>query len=606
MEKNSLNYITVLYVEDEAIIRDEFVEILEDEVHKLHVASNGEEGLELFKEHEIDIVITDIRMPVMDGLSMSRAILEINPNMPIIISSAFNDTQYLMESIQLGIHYYLLKPIDLKELFSTLQKASVNIINTKRLKKNEKILIQYKEAIDKTAIVSKADANGIITYVNDAFCSISGYSKDELIGNSHSLVRHPETDEKTFKELWNTILQKKEWHGIIKNRAKDGSFYVVDSTIIPVLNDQNEIEEFISIRNDVTQREIDKQQLEEKLHTSVQTLGEKIQFIYEYESALKHNTLYCRTNINGEISIASDAFIELLGLNESSIEGISYFSLVDPTYLNKLDKDVRNTIKMHKNWQGLVKHKSTQGKDLYLQSSFTPIMDTEGKIHEVLCFYIDITDQVHLNREIISTQREVISTMGAIGETRSKETGDHVKRVAEYSKLLALKHGLDLKEAEEIKMASPMHDIGKVGIPDSILNKPGKLSDEEFVVMKTHAELGYEMLKGSQQSLLKTAAIISMEHHEKWNGSGYPRGLKGEDIHLYGRITAIADVFDALGHDRVYKKAWPLEKILELFKEERGKHFDPSLIDLFLTNLDDFLSIKESFDTKKEIHHAQL
>lgn len=190
--------------------------------------------------------------------------------------------------------------------------------------------------------------------------------------------------------------------------------------------------------------------------------------------------------------------------------------------------------------------------------------------------------------------------MGAIGETRSKETGDHVKRVAEYSKLLALKCGISLKEAEEIKMASPMHDIGKVGIPDNILNKPGKLTDDEFEIMKTHAELGYEMLKSSHQPLLKTASIISMQHHEKWDGSGYPKGLEGENIHLYGRITAIADVFDALGHDRVYKKAWPLERILDLFKEGRGKHFDPNLIDLFLNNLDDFLKIKDHFDSKQE------
>jgi len=146
-----------------------------------------------------------------------------------------------------------------------------------------------------------------------------------------------------------------------------------------------------------------------------------------------------------------------------------------------------------------------------------------------------------------------------------------------------------------------MHDIGKVGIPDNILNKPGKLTEEEFEIMKTHAELGYEMLKGSNQALLKTASIISMEHHEKWDGSGYPRGLKGKEIHLYGRITAIADVFDALGHDRVYKKAWPLEKILDLFKEGQGKHFDPELIDLFMDNLDDFLAIKKSFDGNQEV-----
>jgi len=200
-----------------------------------------------------------------------------------------------------------------------------------------------------------------------------------------------------------------------------------------------------------------------------------------------------------------------------------------------------------------------------------------------------------LYKELEDTQKEVIFTMGAIGESRSKETGNHVKRVAEYSKLLALYYGLDTKEAQMLKQASPMHDIGKVAIPDAILNKPAKFDEQEREIMNQHATIGYEMLKHSNRELLKTAAIVAYEHHEKWDGTGYPRGLKGEEIHIYGRITAIADVFDALGSDRCYKKAWELDKILTLFKEESGKHFDPVLIDLFFDNLDEFLKIRETF-----------
>lgn len=200
-----------------------------------------------------------------------------------------------------------------------------------------------------------------------------------------------------------------------------------------------------------------------------------------------------------------------------------------------------------------------------------------------------------LNDEITNTQKEVIYTMGEIAETRSKETGNHVKRVAEYSKVLALKYGLDEKEAELLKLASPMHDIGKVGIPDSILNKPGKLTFDEFEIMKTHAQLGYDMLKYSSKPILKAASIVAYYHHEKYDGSGYPRGLKGEDIHIYGRITAIADVFDALGTDRVYKKAWEDERIFELFRDQKGKHFDPKLVDLFFDNLDEVYKIRDSF-----------
>ena len=144
-------------------------------------------------------------------------------------------------------------------------------------------------------------------------------------------------------------------------------------------------------------------------------------------------------------------------------------------------------------------------------------------------------------------------------------------------------------------MASPMHDIGKVGIPDAILNKPGKLTDDEFKIMKTHSALGYQMLKHSNREILQMAAIVAYTHHEKWDGTGYPKKIKGEAIHIFGRITALADVFDALGSDRCYKKAWELEDILALIKEERGKHFDPDLVDLFLGNLDEFLVIRDRF-----------
>ena len=216
----------------------------------------------------------------------------------------------------------------------------------------------------------------------------------------------------------------------------------------------------------------------------------------------------------------------------------------------------------------------------------------------LLAYLTDVTEVLELNDAIEETQREVIYAMGEIGETRSKETGNHVKRVAHYSKELALLYGLSDKEADKLQMASPMHDIGKVGIPDAILNAPRKLTKEEFEVMKTHALLGYNMLKNSHKPILQAAAIVANDHHEKYDGSGYPNAKSGEDIHIYGRITALADVFDALGSERVYKKAWKLEKILTLFKEESGKHFDPKLVTLFLDNIEIFLNIRNKFQDK--------
>jgi response regulator RpfG family c-di-GMP phosphodiesterase len=204
-------------------------------------------------------------------------------------------------------------------------------------------------------------------------------------------------------------------------------------------------------------------------------------------------------------------------------------------------------------------------------------------------------ENVRLIRDIEDNQREVVYTLGEIVETRSKETGQHVKRVAEYSRFLALRCGLLPAEAEVLRMASPLHDVGKVGIPDAILNKPGKLTAEEFEIMKTHAQLGYDMLKNSKGVVLRTASIVAYEHQEKFDGSGYPRGLKGKDIHIYGRITGVADVFDALGTERVYKRAWELDKILEYFREQRGRHFDPDLVDIFFECLDDLLRIRDQY-----------
>mgnify|MGYP003861954645 CR=1 FL=1 len=200
-----------------------------------------------------------------------------------------------------------------------------------------------------------------------------------------------------------------------------------------------------------------------------------------------------------------------------------------------------------------------------------------------------------LNKEIEDTQSEVIYTMGAIGEGRCKETANHVKRVAKYSKILALLYGLDEEEASLLELASPMHDIGKIAIPEVILNKPGYLSELERKSMMEHPKYGFDMLNGSKRKVMKTASIVAFEHHEKFDGSGYPRGLKGEDIHIYGRITALADVFDALGSQRVYKDAWPDENIWKLFKEEKGKHFDPKLVELFFENVDDFISVREKY-----------
>jgi response regulator RpfG family c-di-GMP phosphodiesterase len=203
--------------------------------------------------------------------------------------------------------------------------------------------------------------------------------------------------------------------------------------------------------------------------------------------------------------------------------------------------------------------------------------------------YENIRSIKELSKEIILTQSDIIKRLGNTVENRSKETGNHVQRVAKLSYILAKLAGLDEDESKRLQMASPMHDIGKIAIPDYILLKPTQFEPDEFEIMKTHAAIGYAILSGSKREILNAAAIVAHEHHEKWDGSGYPRGLQAEEIHIYGRITAIADVFDALSQKRVYKPAWKLEDILKLLENEKGRHFDPKLINLFFENLDSIL-----------------
>ena len=327
----------------------------------------------------------------------------------------------------------------------------------KKMHSEQKILEDYKKAIDVSTIVSKTDKRGIITYVNDAFCKISGYTKEELVGKPHNIVRHPDVPKEVFAEVWHDLKEGKVWQGQIINLKKDKTPYWVHATISPIYDDDNHLIEYIAIRH-------------------------------------------------------------------------------------------------------------------------------------------DITEIIELSKEIKNTQYELIYRMGESVESRSKESGHHIQRVAHYSKLLAQYAGLSSQEAETIFIASTMHDMGKIAIPDSILLKRDKLDSEEWEIMKTHAAIGHKILEGSNLPILKMAADIAYGHHEHYNGNGYPRGIKGEEITLSARIVAIADVFDALISERVYKKAWPLEKVLKLFKEESGVQFDPELTKLFLENTDAFMKIKEQFE----------
>ncbi len=197
--------------------------------------------------------------------------------------------------------------------------------------------------------------------------------------------------------------------------------------------------------------------------------------------------------------------------------------------------------------------------------------------------------------ELQDSRLQIVQSLGKAAEYKDNETGMHVVRMSHYSQLLALKSGLDEYTAELLLHAAPMHDVGKIGIPDHILQKPGKLDDAEWAIMKTHPQIGSEILGNSDSELMKMAREVALNHHEKYDGSGYPAGKAGKDIPYIARIVTIADVFDALTSVRPYKEAWSAEKAFDLLKDERGSHFDPDLVDLFLRLKDEVLAIKAKY-----------
>lgn len=272
--------IAVLYVEDNQDILLELKEVLEEQFYKVFTASDGKEALEQCRTHEIDMVITDIRMPVMDGIELARNLRHEIPKIPILVLTAHNDTEYLHESIKLGINGYVIKPIDFNELFHEIEKITEKIALEKELARSQQILHEYKNIIDETTIVTKANKLGFITYANDAFCKLTGYKKEELVGANHNIIRHPDTKISLFEDMWDTILNKKVWKGIVKNRKKDGSHYWVDVYIKPILDKQGEIVEFMSIRKDITVEMDQKRHLENLVKEQVERLRKQDEMIF--------------------------------------------------------------------------------------------------------------------------------------------------------------------------------------------------------------------------------------------------------------------------------------------------------------------------------------
>lgn len=244
------------------------------------------------------------------------------------------------------------------------------------------------------------------------------------------------------------------------------------------------------------------------------------------------------------------------------------------------------------------------GASLLYVTHLEPLSELDRQLLEIYMRNVAITfENINLLEDLQETSKELVYTLANAVEVRSKETGAHVQRVSLFSEMLARLYGLPEREVYLIQHASPLHDIGKVAIPDAILHKPGKLDPDEWTVMKKHVDYGVAILQRSRRQLMQVGAQIAGNHHERWDGNGYPQGLAGDTIPLAGRIIALADVFDALCSRRAYKEPWPREEVLELIRSERGRHFEPRLVDLLLEHQDAFFAIRDQYPDDPDEHH---
>lgn len=457
------------------------------------------------------------------------------------------------------------------------------------------IFKQYKDLLDKSLIVLYFDKNGIIVDANNLFLDIAKCSKGEILGKKFSTII---ADDSTngVDDIWESMKKYQIFNGILKNKAFDSSFFYTKTIIKPIIDKQNTVLMYVCSMDDITDYEMKKQSLEHNVNVLTEVAIEKDYVIENYQSLLDRSTAMIRIKDERFIEV-NKSCEEMFGYTKAEMIDKHISLILKPAKeMPQMIEQIRKTLQ-EKGYEKLYMNcVDSNNKPLFIQVYLMAIKsNNKNSYDESYGILHNVTELFKMQQELEDVQKEVLYAMGAISEGRSRETGNHIKRVAEFTALLAQLYGLDKKEVELLKIASPMHDIGKLAIPDAILNKPGKLTDEEFTIMKTHAQKGYEMLCFSDRKILKTAAQIALSHHEWWNGNGYPNKLSGKDIPLCGRIVAVADVFDALSHDRCYKKAWHINEVVEHMIKNKDVQFEGKIVDLLVSHIDDFIKIKEQY-----------
>lgn len=475
--------------------------IFEEFFGRVIEAVDGEDGLEKFKNYHIDLVITDITMPQMNGLEMAAAIRKLSPQTPVLILSAYNEAEYFIESIRLGVEGYLLKPIEIGQFMDVLSQVIEKIRLKAEHDKLQTLLTQYLEVTDKSAIVSKTDKHGVITYVNDAFCTISGFSRDEIIGQKHSIVRHKDTPQELFQDLWKTISSGKLWQGIIKNRCKNGSSYYIKTAIKPILNKKGEVVEYIALYNDITEVMNPKKQLFDYIHST----EEAVVVLLKIEDFATVEDFY------------SNELIELLErrLGDKLLENIAkacpfekiytlgfgeYALAIDknkcPLNALRLSQKIKELLKeieeeiIHLNQieysASLIASLAFGGKEPYQSAHFGIKKAERKKINFILAtdLILEMQAQAQVNMGIIVAVKKALNTSGIISYFQPI-IDNKTKKIAKFESLVRL-----VDENHNLWFPADFLDISKKG--------------------RYYTQITQKVLDNSFQALYQTSADITI------------------------------------------------------------------------------------------------
>lgn len=585
--------ITVTYVEFGATDSEATIHYLQRTAPHLHcVPVRGQRALlHGLAQGQLasDIVLIDCAQPRLAVLDLVKELIQFRRLVqPIIVMAQPGNEEFPLQALRLGVADYIIKR---EGFLAQLPIAIENAHYRDQLhQQNERLRLQAQALNDAANAIMIADRNGIIEWVNPAFTTLTGYEAAEAIGQSTRLLRSGKQDRTFYTALWDQILAGNPWRGRLINRRKDGSLYHEEMTITLVTDEDGVISRFIAIKQDISE-----QVAREQRRATLAAIGTslrpaqswaeltpillgKVREIFEAESI----ALLRQHNGSLHVDIAL-SYLATLEQQPAVLASLSdrFRHISGPISVADLLSATGKTV------IGAPLYAANRLVGVLLLQRATPLSEAEldllNDIAELAANALHRTDLFEqlraANAELRAAYDETIEGWSRALDLRDRETEGHSRRVTELTVRIAARMGFSEEELLHVRRGALLHDIGKMGIPDAILLKPGPLNDEEWAIMRTHPTLAVELLRPI--AFLAPALDIPWCHHEKWDGTGYPRGLRGEEIPLAARIFAVVDVYDALTSDRPYRAAWSRERALAYIREQAGRHFDPRVVEVF-------------------------